>query len=248
MPATTPMHHRFRHHHQVAIAATRGLVHEARASRLWAGKQPELAVALAQEWCRRMAKAYGVTEPWVVIDPSLPAHAIGYLAEQRLIVMQRFSVVSLAYGFRAHLQQAGVEVAPDDRMDDVAGWALSLFYRACPRRFRRMAVNRQLAFVTAMVPEGANAPEDLVGKRLIAAERTGVAGELRVTAEDGTTGLVHNVPDVVQVVNATGDGQGDLVRCASCERDFLATGDDPTPRCPHCGYRLGDDSPDEPTA
>ena len=143
-------HTRFTHLHPKVISRTATLVR----AKPWAADD-EAQEYMAREFVTDLAAVYGFDVPDVQIraTDSIAFITDGYFDPGTWkIVLPRFSVVTLLHEFRHAMQHADVAGATfwPDRMEnehDARAWSCSVFYRAAPRRFRRMAREGRLLYV-----------------------------------------------------------------------------------------------------
>jgi hypothetical protein len=142
----TRLHLRYKNHHKAVLAATEELF----ASRPWTGSDDELQTKY-ERWIRKASDAY---------ELPIPALSINYdcTSSYRLgtIVLGKFSVTSMFYVFRMHMQFCGLGNQEQDsqtRANDAQAWAYSLFYKVRPTLYRKAVRAGTIPGVT---------PEDLL--------------------------------------------------------------------------------------
>lgn len=90
------------------------------------------------DWLEATSNAYNLPVPPTFELSHNNDLVFGYDGEgelaQAVVVAQRFSVVTLFFMFRAYMQREGLA---EPTSEDALKWALSLFYTANPKQFRR---------------------------------------------------------------------------------------------------------------
>lgn len=90
-------------------------------------------------WLSVASHAYGLVTPRLEFDGRMRGNLGEYRAGVNVIRMQKFSLVTLLHEFRHAMQAQLPRLALRGTIeDDALAWSCSMFYKAAPRRFRRM--------------------------------------------------------------------------------------------------------------
>lgn len=174
-------HLRFKNFHAGAITATDELF----SSKPWRGTDEERFTKF-ERWLHRVSEAYNVPTPNLLLDMAdITISTRAPDEDGDTIVLPKFSVTTLFFAFRRHLQVCGIgpSASEHDRcMEDGLGWACSLFYQVRPTLFRKA--------VRAGGIRGVH-PEDLLTAETLARlEAEGIdASEYNPTAEEVAAAL-----------------------------------------------------------
>lgn len=146
----TAYHLRFRNLDHRTIAATRDFV----IAKPWRATERVTQEAMAQRFVDTLAGIYGMQAPQVAVVGSTGGTYGQYAPWSNDIRLERkVSVVTLLHEFRHAMQHQHVGgyrtvgVPQSVLEDDARAWSLSAFYRAAPRRFRRMVAEGRILHV-----------------------------------------------------------------------------------------------------
>lgn len=139
-----PYHKRFRHIDRRTINATKALFAG------WSDATQRETKSL--RWLSEVSEIYGVPTPRLKLAPTSFDH---YQRDHHLIVLTKWSLITLLHEFRHHLQNTRFPCAGWMAEPDARAWSLSLYHAVAPRTLRRLATENQIIHLTpAMANRG----------------------------------------------------------------------------------------------